>query len=561
MSAPNLQVIDRRKETPEVNVLYFGWRVSAVKNAFKRQNEPIQYSHAQSLDDVHSILSKQNADQPFDCIICDMREEDVCSPLNVVSLAALALPLRLIVFCNPNRAEELETIYGVDVVVPEPVEHIRIIDEIIASAPEYRAEDDAARKQVADDKQDAAAVADQLAQQTVEATLPTGEAQEQPAVTPGFESSLAVAAEADRQVWQRFVPVANFLYKKLAIVILSALFATFLLYGAMIVFFMTSSSWSMPVELARGHKLVEKVEREMSTLRVRRNEVRQQYEEAKFDLHKSRRELRDGELGLALIKRTIEEEIRAQTSQKLEIQRHIKRLKQVIADFNTLNQDGGFARNLQKAFAKRLITKKSMNTGTLAVLETMHRIATVESEIAVKQMEFDRVNRRLEYLLVLKTEINEPEIRVVVSAGSDLAHLTTEAIQIKNRIATAQRIVDMSRERTDRLKESLSVVGTNLANLQKTPAARALDAPVAVLFVPYANLGEFDRGQELYGCTFSIIWCEPVAVLAGRVEGEAIAVHPLFGKPMRGRFVEAKFRNSDGVTRELVHVGNPPIFF
>ncbi|MEL6783567.1 MAG: hypothetical protein AAFO61_03990, partial [Pseudomonadota bacterium] len=390
---------------------------------------------------------------------------------------------------------------------------------------------------------------------------PQENAPKKSAVTQGFESSLSKIAEADQSVWQRFVPLANFFYKKLAIIVLTSLFLTFLAYGAMIVFFMGSSSWSLPFELSRGHVLVEKVERDLSSMSLRRNQVRQDLTVARAEGVTADRELRDGKLQLALTQRTIEEELRLQSAQQLEIRQHIARLKEVIRDFNALNGKGGFAKNLESAFNKRLITRKSLNSGTLAVLETLHRIATVQNEISVKQLELRRVDRRIEFLQSLLAEIEQPELRVITSAGSDLAHLAREVIEAKNRIATAKKARETANKRIVRLENSNEVISANIASLEATPAARARFEPVMVLFVPYHNAASTREGTQLYSCVFSIIVCSRVGEVGKPVEGETTSVHPLFSKPMRGNFVEAQFDDPDAVREELMHAGRGPLWF
>ena len=380
-------------------------------------------------------------------------------------------------------------------------------------------------------------------------------------VTKGFETTLSKVQDADQQVWQRFVPLASFLYKKLAIVVLSALFLTFLAYGAMIVFFMSSSSWSLPFELSRGHILVEKTERDLSSLRLRRNQVQQEINTAGVEQKQAQRERRDGEKQLLLTRRTVEEEIILQKTQKLEIKEHIARLKKVIRDFNKLNGRGGFAKSLDSAYARRLITRKSLNSGTLAVLETLHRIATVQNEISVKQIELQRSTRKLEFLESLLAEITQPEVRVITSAGSDLSYLARDAIEAKNRIALAARTEESLIKRLAKLDNSYQVLSENLTSLMETPAARALKAPVMVLFVPYTNADEVTSGEPLYSCALSIFACSKVGDVGKPVRGETTAVHPLFGKPMRGTFMEASFRDAKSVTAEIVHAGRRPLLF
>ncbi len=53
--------------------------------------------------------------------------------------------------------------------------------------------------------------------------------------------------------------------------------------------------------------------------------------------------------------------------------------------------------------------------------------------------------------------------------------------------------------------------------------------------------------------------------LTGTVEislpGESNAVHPFFGKPIRGYFVEAILDDKNAGSQEIIHAERPPFFF
>lgn len=566
----------RAHEAP-VHVLFVGPELAGTHAIFKRRDEIVRCDHVANVTDALTVALMQAETRAFDCIMVDMRHESDGSPLHVVPLAAANVTASLVVLAQPSKAEQFQTMPGVSKVMIAPVAPLDMITTIVEAAPARPQEGDfiqvkrsQPRNALGADTTDAAAKPAQKTavepsalqhEPTAKASDVPAEHAEKSAVTKGFESSLALAQEADQQVWQRFVPLANFLYKKLAIVVLTALFLTFVTYGAMIVFFMSSSSWSLPFELSRGHALVEKTERDLSSLQVRLNQIKQDLTVNSVEQAQASRDERDGQLRLTLTKRTVEEELLLQESARLEIQEHIARLKKVIQDFNAVNGEGGFAGTLSEAYAKRLITKKALNSGTLAVLETLHRMATVQNEVSQKQLELQKVDRRVEFLLSLLDEIPKPEVTVITSAGSDLAHLAREVIEAKTQISGAQKRLSASNERGEQLENSRQVVSNNLASLRKTPAARALDKPVMVLFVPYTNSDRFTQGDPLYACVGSIVVCRRVGTVGPEIKGETTAVHPLFGKPLRGTFVEAEFDHAKSVTNELMHVGRAPLFF
>ncbi|MEE9314661.1 MAG: hypothetical protein V3V02_08420 [Rhizobiaceae bacterium] len=575
MSArPLLTLIDRRADAVPIHAFLVGKRLGKASDVFKRKDEAIKCDHTNSLSDAVEIVTAQARTLPFDCVLVDARDNDDDSLLHIVNMATLGGANLLAVIARPEDMEMLENLPGVHRVLQDPVGAKEVISIILESLPESDEiiEDVIVTQDVADEDfvpADYTIPAEAVIEVTDapvemepdDATAEQDVVEVKSEVTKGFESSLSKLQEVDQGIWQRFVPLANFVYKKLAILVLTALFLTFMSYGAMIVFFLGSSSWSLPFELSKGHKLVEKVERDLSSMNLRRNGISQDLTSANQEKSAALRNTRDGELQLILSKRTIEEEIVMQKEEHTTIEMQITRYKQVIKDFTKLNGNGKFARSLKGAYSKRLITRNTLNSGTLAVLETMHRIATLQNETAMKRLDLHRVEGRLSFLNSLLIEVDKPEIGAITSPSSDLAHLAREAIQAKNIIATSKSAVNSAEKRISRLENSLGLISSNINSLEATPAARAIQSPVMVLFVPYTNADKVFEGQPLYSCAVSIVWCSEIGKVGAQLAGETPGVHPLFGKPLRGTFVEAKFFNPRSVTEDLIHAGSPPMGF
>lgn len=533
-------------EAAPVRVLFVGHALAPAVPLFARRGG-LRALHVETLGDAADALA-QVPPGAVDRVVIDQRPGQAAGhPLHVVRLAAVLRSARLVVLTSPGDVPLYETIPHVEAVLTAPVAPADILAALKPIAPSPVPEG-------------------------FEAT-PTPEPEEvegpsQPTEpTEGFETTLSRIEDADRFVWSKFVPVANFLYKKLAIIVLSSLFLAFATYGVMIVFFMVSSSWSVPFELSPGHALVEKTQRDISSLAVRRNALAQELSAARTDLARSTRDGADAASALLLTQQAIREELAAQGRAGDDLRDHIRRLKSMITDFSRID-GSNYARDLQRAYQRRLITKKHFDTGTLQVLETMHRLTTVNNELAAKVFERSKVQRRVEFLRGLVATFGEERPQIVVSAGSDLVHFAHDLIRSRNRIDAAQKEVALARKRLVKVEQSLGVVEENLASLRATPAARALHGPVAVLFVPYTNGEAHEPGTALYACAFQILWCREAGRVGPSIGGETTVVHPLFGKPVRGTFAEALF--SDGaraagdstkfVTKELIHAGRAPLF-
>ena len=102
---------------------------------------------------------------------------------------------------------------------------------------------------------------------------------------------------------------------------------------------------------------------------------------------------------------------------------------------------------------------------------------------------------------------------------------------------------------------------TSIAQIESTPLARAINDNVTVLFVPYENAGQYEKGNSLYSCAIGIFFCSEAGKVGNVIEGETVATHPFFNKPVRGSFVEAELTDPDAARKEILHVKRRPLFF
>jgi hypothetical protein len=188
-------------------------------------------------------------------------------------------------------------------------------------------------------------------------------------------------------------------------------------------------------------------------------------------------------------------------------------------------------------------------------------MAVVSNELAVKQIEEDRIDTRVEFLNSLRAQIDQAEIRTLSAGGADLVYLAREVIADHNMVSQADKIIANKSAEAAHLQNSLDVVTSNVNSLLATPVGRAITTPVTVVFVPYENSDNYPGNEPLFRCTMMIAFCSQVGVTGEAIPGETNAVHPLFGKQLRGVFVEAILEDNNDAKEELLHAGRPPLFF
>ena len=252
MSAVKKTSQERRKEAKAIHVLVVCGKAAPVKALFKRKDEPIRIDQAQTPADALDMIVRQAEVRPFDCVLIDLRKVDDINPLNIVAIAALRSFGKLTVIADEDMSDALDTISGIDTILPKNAKPADIVCAVIAASPSKGKDEEELititkselskdgysgveageptkkRKSRKKPKLEVVHEAAKEAKPQLRDDIPVEPAEEisdteksekvkeNSPVTKGFESSLSLAAEVDQQIWQRFVPVANFLYKKLS---------------------------------------------------------------------------------------------------------------------------------------------------------------------------------------------------------------------------------------------------------------------------------------------------------------------------------------------------------
>jgi hypothetical protein len=359
----------------------------------------------------------------------------------------------------------------------------------------------------------------------------------------------------------RLTPLYSLVYKNLALVILGALFTAFVAFGVMIVFFLTSNKWSAPITLSRGHELVIKVERELSDLNVRKNQISEQIDDAKKNLQSSQDELGRARQLAGMIEGTISAEIKNRSEMRAEIEAHTGALRNVAAQYGNDTLNPQFKGNLEREFDRRLINRNIFEAGKLAQLEAAHRTALIRNEIAANEVEISRLNSTLAALGALTGHVEGTAAPIAGVGGADLVPLLNQVIEVRKGATEAASELKAAEGRGALLSDSLATVEASVAQIQSTPLARAINENVTVLFVPYENAGQYEKGASLYSCAIGIFLCSEAGKVGNVIEGETVATHPFFNKPVRGSFVEAELTDQDAARKEILHVKRRPLFF
>jgi hypothetical protein len=503
-------------------VLYVGPAADELCNILVNHMGRVEIAYEQEVQAAFAQLRRK----PFDIVIIDQRDENLPTRLMLPVLQSLGYPVKPVVISAFSNIGHYLSIPGVARVLSAPLKEAQLL-RILGLERRQRDE-----------------IEKPLAAPTSHLVKPEK--------SLGFTQLLS----------NRFMTLVSTLYKRAAFVMLFSLFIAFAFYGVLIAFFLLSSGWGAPMTLTRGHELVSKVEREITEVQVALNQTEQRLSDQALAQVTAEKDFAEAEALVKYAAGTVRKELQLRARQSAVLEQSIKRLQKVKTQLDKQVNAKGPSADLERLYQKRLIDRTSYSSGTLNLIEAGQRLAALEIEIDQAKGQITEFESSSVMLRSLGAALKEGKgLSGITATSSDLLLLTKQSSDaLAARDLAKSQLVSVGENKAT-LSKSRNVLTSQLAQLEASPVARALHKRIDVVFVPYGNEPQFAEGSPLYTCSFTILWCSKAGEAGKALPGEINAVHPFFGKPIRGSFVEVRLSTPDAAMREIIHGTRKPVFF
>lgn len=510
----------------------------------------------QSNSEIHSANTAAEAIEilrtgDFDHLLIDNRADGAMS-LTIPTLSRLDSIKNITVLAGPQSSEVISTLPGVASVISAPYNPLEIANSLDIEVRDSRKENQTGNTEKRR-KEDL--TPDQETRGEMEDTsVDTNEVDERPLVLQMLSALVNFIPG--------LTPLLSMLYKNLALTVLSALFIAFVSYGIMIAYFLTSGDWSSPLQLQRGHELVIKADRDLGELQVKRNLITQQLADIKNKASRGRSSLEQANTLAQIAEVTISQEIENHIERQAFLEDEIAAIKGVLSSYGSSKSRLQERARLQREYNSRVITRALFQRSMLNLSQVEENVIALREKLTLKQTEEKYSDQNIAYLAQLNSHLTSEKGKIDLFGGkAEFVPIANQVIEVQQMRAAANADIEEFKAAEATLKDSYSVLGNSINELEKTPMIRALKGPVNVLFVPYDNLDAYTKGEHLYTCAIAIIWCSEVGTVGAPIGGEIVTTHPFFGKPIRGQFVEANLTEKSAAQKEIIHVGRPPLFF
>lgn len=337
-------------------------------------------------------------------------------------------------------------------------------------------------------------------------------------------------------------------YRLIGFIFLAGLIISILWYSFSVIFFLTSSSWSMPLILSPNQENVL---------------VHQEYMmNVKQELLKNQTELATKKNALDnkrfILKNTEELQLRFEKSMEKEAEDDAKNSKiyaelaqKKAANLAELTQ---FAKDIEH---KNALIDKDLKMGIITKEEALSehlalnnlRLTLVDAKVKMHELEQRSVDFDTSSLTLQGSAANLD----AMSKISKKMELTHQILQLKSEIFSLNITIDSLEKIIKKHMEVLSLI-------KQSPYILATKSPIHVAFVPYKNLAHVKMGLPVYSCYLDMMFCYQSGHITQLYKDEEYTKHPLFKSDIKGEFIGIAFNHEKDAQKKLLFINGKPLF-
>ncbi len=200
-------------------------------------------------------------------------------------------------------------------------------------------------------------------------------------------------------------------------------------------------------------------------------------------------------------------------------------------------------------YSGNLIDRNSMLAGKYQLAQ----ITSANLSLAERQAEYDQ--RAAE--LAVQTQ----SLDAILADKTATAALSYDVLKIARDYDTSKLSLQRELSNRERLKASLERQDKIIQGVTQSAYLRALADNATVALVPYANLGNIEKGTPLYACKLEMVWCHEVGKVLEVLPGEVQVKHPNRDSMLRGRMIELQMTDIAAAQDEVLFAGSKPFGF
>ncbi|NVB82804.1 MAG: hypothetical protein HOV81_30785 [Kofleriaceae bacterium] len=332
-------------------------------------------------------------------------------------------------------------------------------------------------------------------------------------------------------------------YRALGFIILTIIVIALVGYLVTTAFFYMSDSWVVPMAISPTDEKVVSLQSQLSERQTNRDRTA-------ADLDQAERAIVVQQEFQAQFAKAIKSDLEGRKAALAKMYELASAAASTRAQIKRSNS--AYATASQKRMAEEwragLIDRNSMLNGKFQIAQ----ISSSNLNLAERQAEYETRAADL--------ESQTRSLEALLSDAATDGTLSYDVLRIKQEYEASRLETQRAIENRDMLKAALEREDKLLAALKQSSYLKAMADNAHVAFVPYGNLSNVKKGEPLYGCALTMVFCKKVGTVLEVLPGEVVSKHPNRDKMLRGQMVEIKLENGSSATDEVLFVGGRPLF-
>jgi hypothetical protein len=346
-------------------------------------------------------------------------------------------------------------------------------------------------------------------------------------------------------------------YKLFGFATLALILFGLIAYVFIQVFYLVNTSWVAPVILSPSHERVLELNAKLFMQRFQRDKLRSDCLLVQAEIDSLERTVAVTEALQSQFGQTVDEDLNARQKELGQLVSLLKQHRATRGEiekqsdaFSGLNKE-----RLEQDYEAKLIDRDAYVNGNFQLARQEQMGLNMTQQEAQLNAQVEILVCQVNALRALRSTQGKGAAHIcdVFALEQERARLELEAAAAKGRIAPLKEQITI-------MEQTVSSFDEIIAAIEASPYLRAFRSTVNLAFVPYENRDSVKKGDPVYGCAFSLVWCKEVGTVVNVLEGEVAAKHPLLNRDMRGLMAEIKLTEERWGEELALHVGSAPFW-
>jgi hypothetical protein len=345
-----------------------------------------------------------------------------------------------------------------------------------------------------------------------------------------------------------FQGLALTVYRMIAFCVLSSIIIGVLGYISFLLFYLNSSTWASPVVLSPSQEKVISFHTLVSGIET-------QLGKDKIDLETATATAADSIAQLARMKFLLSRATSALGAEAKQLSANSIQLDSLVADKkNDVRQSAELITNI-KAMLKQI--DDELAAKLITIDQATQRRVTLQSALNAATD-----SRALGVQLEVQSQQLKGGANTLSGGASNTAAISSvrQAAELRAMVSQLQIQATTASSTIVMLKVRIAADEQALSTAKNSPYYKSLQGPIAVAFVPYANLSAAVAGQPVFSCFAHVVFCSKVGIISSVFDAEEYARHPMFKTDLRGKFIGVELDDPAAVESKVLFIGSKPLF-